>query len=858
MQAVKISNLSWRYPNFTGIKGDYALKNINLEIEAGEFFGIAGSSGAGKTTLCYTIAGLIPHQMRLRSNVEENITGSVEVFGEKVTEVKKTGDEYKIFGKGPMVPTIGIVMQDPESQFLSMSVANEISMGLQFMGLEENEIKDRMKEALSLVGLSELYPNAASVHPSELSGGQKQRLIIASFLAMQPKLLILDEPTSDLDPAGKLEVINTIASLKKRLDITVILVEHNPEVMLKFADRMAIMSNGEIVAVDIPENIYSNKQLTASYNIYTPEVSELSEYFSINEKPKYAFGTSSAGFHVDRKMPKQEKPIIKAANLGFAYEDGTVAISNLNMEINAGEMVALIGQNGSGKSTISKIIAGILKHSSGTLDVAGISVHSNKARRSMPNHVGYVFQNPDHQIFTRSVREEILYGLKNIGVTGPEAERRTEEVLKRVGLYDKIDEDPLFLGRGQKRRLAVASSIAMHPDILIVDEPTTGQDYKMSKEIMDILAELNASGTTIILITHDMRIVAEYCRHVMVMRKGRIIFDGTPEKLFMDDSILELSSLEMPQSARISKSMMNKGVLSEPLISAKEWLEFFSFIKSKNKIEFYTYEKLEQSAARLADTIIEKYGSPSTIIYIERGGMAITELLGRKLKSAKMLGIRASYYDDSGNAKANVELYGVPKKLPKQSSYILIVDELVDSGKTMSKVAEEVKKHAKGAKVVTCALIKKVHSSFEPDVFLEELPKEAWVVFDYEENEAKATFKNSNPVLTDIIKEHFDSTTKNSGFWKMHKAAAMDANRFGEQAQGTIAYTTDSLLWARILSDWLGVKRLKALESAEDLGQIQHDSKTVIIATAKSNGILHKCESLALQDHNIIVLPRPD
>ena len=201
MDAVVIKDFFWKYPNFTGIKTDYVLKGINLTIKEGEFLGITGRSGSGKTTLCFSISGLVPHQLRIPEHVEEHISGRVEVFGQLVSGVKKVDDHYEVDGVGSMAPSVGFVMQDPESQFLSMSMLHEVSLGLQMMGLDKAEINKRITEALDMVGLGQYRDVAERIHPAELSGGQKQRLIIASFLAMKPKLLILDEPTSDLDPA---------------------------------------------------------------------------------------------------------------------------------------------------------------------------------------------------------------------------------------------------------------------------------------------------------------------------------------------------------------------------------------------------------------------------------------------------------------------------------------------------------------------------------------------------------------------------------------------------------------------------------------------------------------------------------
>ncbi|MCL4407469.1 MAG: energy-coupling factor ABC transporter ATP-binding protein [Thermotogae bacterium] len=577
MDAVTIKNFYWKYPNFAGVVSDFALKNVNLTIKSGEFFGITGPSGAGKTSLCFSIAGLIPHQMQLNErDPRQYISGTVQVFDETVSAVGEKNGKHVITGKGVMAPEVGLVMQDPESQFLTMSVKQELSLGLQFLNINTEEIETRIKESLDRVGMVDIYDVADKIHPSELSGGQKQRLIIASFIAMRPKILILDEPTSDLDPAGKLEIIEAIQKLKTAGNLTVILVEHNPELMQDFADRMVVLNEGTIVAMGKPDDIYSDIDLINKYNIYAPEIAELEcgndskrcttiKSFIANIPGDFKFEK------IQNKVLDEGSPVlIEVKDLKFAYEDGTQALKGLSFEVRQNALLALIGQNGSGKSTLSKILSGIEGNFSGTVKVADLDLHDVKNRRNMPRHVGYVFQNPDHQIFNRSVYDEVAYGLKNMGISPSIIDERVKAVLTRVNLIDKIKEDPLFLGRGQKRRLGVASVLAMHPEIIIVDEPTTGQDYKMSKEIMELLKALNEDGTTIIVITHDMRLVAEFCPRSIVMSQGKIIYDGSTFNLFKNDDVLEKASLRAPQIVRLSKEMVKTGMSDDIMLTSED------------------------------------------------------------------------------------------------------------------------------------------------------------------------------------------------------------------------------------------------------------------------------------------------
>ena len=831
MDSITISDFYWRYPNFTGIKSDYALKGISLSVREGEFLGITGPSGSGKTTLCYAIAGLIPHQLKLPLNFQDGIKGEINVLGKTVTKAEIINGELKLSGTGITAPEVGLVMQDPESQFLSMSVMNEVSLGLQLMGLEKGEMRERIKGALELVGLGELYDYAEKIHPSELSGGQKQRLVIASFLAMKPKILILDEPTSDLDPKGKMEVIETIAKIKKESGMTIILVEHNPDVMLKFADRLALLYDGSIVKTGRPEEIYSNKELISKYNIYAPEVSELSDYFSVDESPK--LGIPKTGFKIERKRPTISNPIITLNEVSFSYDDGTKALENINLEIEKGSLVALVGQNGSGKSTLSKIISGILAPGSGTANVAGLNPRSKRDRLKLPMHVSYVFQNPDHQIFTRSVTSEVNYSLKNAGIIGKEADEKVDEILKRVGLSEKANEDPVFLGRGQKRRLAVASSIVIKPEVLIVDEPTTGQDYKMAMEIMEIIKSLNEDGVTVILITHDMRLVAEYCRRAIVMSKGSIIFDGTPENLFMDEKVLRLSSLSEPQSVRLSKGMMNAGLLDEPLISAREWLEFFNFLKSKTKIVFKSIADIEASAAKIS-AALKDAGTPKGMIYIERGGMVLASALCSKLGNPKTYGISASHYNDIGTPTKDVFVRGMDTlKIPSGEGYVLVVDELVDTGKTLASIMTRLRAEFPKERFVTCTMLAKPRSAAKPDICAEEVSDDTWVVFDYERNEALSEFEKANPTMLPELRKHFASYPEGK-YSSIYKKIDEFCSGISKKPTAIAYENPQALVQARLLSDRLGVKRLLPVADAATAFAKLKDKDIIVVGSTKA------------------------
>ncbi len=588
MSFVKIDNLYWRYPAFVGQMNPWALEGVNLSVEKGEFFGITGPSGAGKTTICKSIMGLIPHSMRVPANhTNDHLQGSVEVMDRLVSGVDTEANVVegvargKLLGEPVRPPLAGMVFQDPENQFLTMSLLYEVAFGLQLLGLERDEIDARVREALQMVGLGHLWENAENIHPADLSGGQKQRVAIASFLAMRPDLLILDEPTSDLDPIGKSEVIATVRHLKEEHDLTVILVEQDPEILFDFCDRIALVCIGKVDLVAEPKEFYSQFEFLDERGVYTFEVSRIAYRAGVcseDEVPKSvveacAVLTEVAGEPSDDLVGTDSEKVIEVEKLQYQYEDGTVALVGADLVLRRGETMGLLGNNGSGKTTLAKILTGLYAPWKGRCMVVGEDVFQRGVRRELPMKIGYVFQNPDHQIFTRRVFDEVAYGLRCVGVAQEKIEGRVSEALERVELADLANEDPLFLGKGQKQRLAVAAVLAMRPEVIIVDEPTTGQDYRMVSSIMALLEELHDAGGTVLIITHDMTLVANYCQTVTVLRDGCTVFAGTARKLFSSPELLEGAQLRAPQAITLSCELRKERPGFPLLLNEREWIE---------------------------------------------------------------------------------------------------------------------------------------------------------------------------------------------------------------------------------------------------------------------------------------------
>lgn len=574
LSALAVDGLWWRYPTFSEKPNPWTLRNISLQVEQGECFGITGPSGAGKTTLCRTMLGILPYSARLTpEQLPQHFRGTVSVLGEPVS------------AKTARTNQIGMVLQDPENQFLRMSLLHELALGLQIQGLPNEEILQRAYDALSWVGLQHLWPGAIYLHPSDLSGGQKQRVAIAAFLALRPQVLILDEPTSDLDPVGKREVIETLARLRRDYRMTVVLVEQDPEILSAFCDRIALLHEGRIELIAPPAAFYTERTILEQCGASVGELTRISWQtgYTYQERPPLTLEEGEAAFapmlssHVSLATQEHiaavEEPVVQAENVGYSYEDGTMALKGVDLTLYRGEMLALLGPNGSGKTTFAKILAGIYRSSQGRVLVLGQDLASKKVRKRLPGSVGYVFQNPDHQLFCRKVSDEIEYGLKNLGVDPARRREAVAVTLEAVDLTAYADEDPLFLSKGQRQRLAVAAVLAMGPDILIVDEPTTGQDYRSVTGIMHLLCDLQRQGKTILIITHDLTLVAEYCQRVVAFRDGLLAFTGTPTELFDQQEILHRTGLRPPAAAALSAHLRASHPALPPLITVEQWTQ---------------------------------------------------------------------------------------------------------------------------------------------------------------------------------------------------------------------------------------------------------------------------------------------
>ncbi|WP_455284136.1 ABC transporter ATP-binding protein, partial [[Eubacterium] cellulosolvens] len=521
MLTAQFDNFSWRYDG----SQDWALDDVNLTLEEGEFVGIMGPSGAGKTTLTLCMNALIPQR------IGGTLKGDVKILGKSIIE-----GEIHDFAK-----QVGLVFQDPETQFVSMRVRNEIAFGMENFGIARQEMERRLENAVRAVRMEGMLERS----PTELSGGQKQRVAIASVLVTQPKLFVFDEPVSDLDPVGKREVYEAIAKVREETESTIVVIDHDLEEIANHVDRLTLMNKGRII-LDLPTREFLEQvEAIESVGETVPQITRL--FWELRRKriwdgqlpatldqARDRISDLKERFLADRQrtrpQPKEGREIgadqIVAEGISHVYPDGTLAVNSANLRIRKGEYLAIVGQNGSGKTTLVKHFNGLLKPTSGRIRVAGIDIPGARVRE-LARHVGYVFQSPDHQLFCNTVFDELMFGPKQLGLVPRQAEDEARRIMEAMGLSPWEHEHPFFLGKGQRRRLAVGSVLSIDPEILIVDEPTTGQDWRGSKEMMALFDQLNRDrGKTVIVITHNMRLVAEHCKRVIVMSGGRILYDG--------------------------------------------------------------------------------------------------------------------------------------------------------------------------------------------------------------------------------------------------------------------------------------------------------------------------------------------
>jgi len=516
---------------------------------------IMGRAGAGKSTLCRCLNGIIPKFLK------GDLIGDIDILGEPI------GDKH-IY---QVAQNVGLVFQDFESQLFSTSVELEVAFGPENLALPRDEIRQRINYALKTVGLEGFEKR----QPYALSGGEKQRLAIASVLSSKPKILVLDEPTTDLDPGGRFEIFTALSELRKE-SMSILLVEHDTEDVIN-TDKTVIMDSGRIIASGKSCEILRDINLLEQNGIRPSQITKLFIETGMDTTPLTAQEAYDNGYDALTSSISKEKynlicmddeqrkerygdVAIEVMGLTYSYSGNENALNGVELVIKEGEFVAIIGQNGSGKTTLAKHFNGLLRSSSGSIKCFGKDTDKMKISE-LGKIVGYVFQNPDHQIFANTVREELMFGPRNYGLPEDQISANVLQSLQSVHLEGYEDQDPFSLTKGERQRIAVASVLACKPRVLILDEPTTGLDYTQQRSMMELLRSLNEAGHTIVIITHSLWVVAEYAHRAIVMDEGFIIIDGTVREVFSQQEKMESTGMRLPEIIKLS-NMLGKTLLS--------------------------------------------------------------------------------------------------------------------------------------------------------------------------------------------------------------------------------------------------------------------------------------------------------
>ena len=541
---IEIRDVSFKYEG----SENFALHNINLNFNRGEIVLITGPAGSGKTTLCSCINGLVPHYH------EGELTGEVLVRSYNTQKARIGG----------LASLVGMVFQDPESQLVTNSVTDEVAFGPENFGVPRQEINKRVEDSLKrtrLQGYEERQPH-------NLSGGEQQACVIAAIYAMQPQIFIMDEPLSNLDPEGRSQILNLVIDVAKKRGKTLVIVEHALEEVLPHVERVIILDQGEII-----RDGSVSEALTAGdipFVFTRPAITQLGEKFNLHPLPItpnefYSEFNSSYELKKGRLVDKVDKPkknddvVINIQDVSFSYNQVNRVLDRVNLTIYAGELVAILGRNGSGKTTLVRHIIGLQQPDQGVVMVLGKDV-SQTPTYELAQNVGFCFQNPNHQIVSFNVKDEMRFGLKAHNIEENEFDERIQEALEFVNLQDYLDAEVFDLGKGQKQRLALASVLTLKPSILIIDEPTTGQDPKMTEEIFEIIRRLNESGTTILMITHKIDYAAAYAKRAIVLQHGKVSFDGSIRDLMVDVDLMRDNSLDLPDTTKLANKFGNYGV----------------------------------------------------------------------------------------------------------------------------------------------------------------------------------------------------------------------------------------------------------------------------------------------------------
>jgi len=552
---VEVRGLTYSYPNASAP----ALRDVNIDIKEGEFVLLTGPSGCGKTTLCRCMNGLVPHFYNGDMKGDVLIDGLSTMQHETVEFAQKAG----------------LIFQNPDNQIFALTVEKDVAFGLENLGIPKQKMIEEIDRVLDLVGIQQLKERGTH----ELSGGQKQRLTIAGVLAMHPKVIVMDEPTSFLDPLGAKKIFDVLATLNREHGITILLIEHRMDLAVKYVNRIIVFDEGRVVGDGSPGEIFYSDE-TRLIGVGIPRVVELtrrlrnrglsvvgapltSDELLAQLTPKLSPAGGGAKKEAIEGLDAlagehSHSPLVRIEGVSFTYPTGVKALDEVSLTINSGEFVAIMGENGAGKTTLVKQMNGLLRPQEGKVYVGDVDV-SKASVASVARRVGLVFQNPDDQLFAEDVEEEIGFALRNFGFHPDVVSKRIEWALNLLDLERYRKSSPFILSGGERKRVALASVLAWDPDILVLDEPTIGQDYGQKERLRHFLQQLRAQGKTVIIVTHDVEFVAEGQPRIILMAGGRVMADGPAKTIMTDFPTLDRCSVAPPEITRLFSGLKGYG-----------------------------------------------------------------------------------------------------------------------------------------------------------------------------------------------------------------------------------------------------------------------------------------------------------
>jgi energy-coupling factor transport system ATP-binding protein len=573
---IDADHVTFRYPE----RLKPALKGVSFRVREGESLLVLGPSGSGKSTLTLCLDGLVPNL------VAGEFDGTVTVAGLATSE-------HPVHA---LAQEVGLVFQDPEAHFCTLTVHDEVAFGLENALTAPEAIDAKVDEALAAVGLSGLRERRLET----LSGGQKQRVALASILALGPKVLVLDEPSANLDPAGTREVLSCVRRLAATREHTLVVIEHKLDEIIEWIDSVLVLdAQGEVLFRGSPrEAFYQASDLVEQAGIWRPQPVALTgrlrragwrvpgEPLTVEE---VATALKKTPGLVDRLRSSSRRRLEAASTsrsagreellavreLSFGYRTGDPVLVNVSFDLGQGEFVAIAGENGAGKSTLASLLSGVIRPPREAIYLRGVDLRDLKTQ-TLSAEIGHVFQNPEHQFVANTVRGEVAYSLSQSKRQALSLRQQDliAATLQRFGLQKLADADPFSLSQGQKRRLSVAAMLVRGQSALVLDEPTFGQDRVQAIRLMEMLTELWREGHMIVVLAHDMELVANYARRLLVLRGGRLAFDGEPRTFFADDDLVAEMRLGRPILADLAK-LLHRELYAEPgLLTCDDFVQW--------------------------------------------------------------------------------------------------------------------------------------------------------------------------------------------------------------------------------------------------------------------------------------------